>query len=61
MTFAVFPLPEALESLKEINESVCPNEGFLDQVSFHYDLLHHITLKLSFVKLNLLYLAVKTV
>lgn len=31
--------PEALESLKEINESVCPNDGFLDQVSFHYELV----------------------
>ncbi|XP_051185948.1 uncharacterized protein [Lolium perenne] len=25
-------LEEALESLKEINESVCPNDGFLDQL-----------------------------
>ncbi|KAF7071730.1 hypothetical protein CFC21_076989 [Triticum aestivum] len=25
-------LDEALESLKEINESVCPNDGFLDQL-----------------------------
>ena len=33
-----FSFPEALEALKEINESVCPNDGFLDQVSFHYDL-----------------------
>ena len=33
-----FLLPEALESLKEINESVCPNDGFLDQVSCHYAL-----------------------
>jgi hypothetical protein len=31
-------LPEALESLKEISELACPNDGFLDQVRFVHDL-----------------------
>lgn len=48
VSFPAYFLPEALESLKEINESVCPNDGFLDQVSFHYDLLirlYHINIR----------------
>ncbi|RLM69993.1 hypothetical protein C2845_PM17G01110 [Panicum miliaceum] len=32
-------LEEALESLKEISESACPNDGFHDQVRFVHDLL----------------------
>jgi hypothetical protein len=30
-------LPDALVSLKEVSESACPNDGFLDQVRFAYD------------------------
>jgi hypothetical protein len=34
-----FSFPDALEALKEISESACPNDGFLDQVGFVHDLL----------------------
>ena len=36
---ACYFLPEALQSLKEVSESACPNDGFLDQVRFVHNLL----------------------
>ena len=36
---ACYFLPEALEYLKEVSESACPNDGFLDQMRSVHDLL----------------------